>query len=162
MRNSIEIKVRELLKAIHNIAVYHDSGNWTPSAKQKWPLRHGAWNRAIKTLVSDFTWRFFMCSKLWTCICFDLIWEHFVFHLEVLENPGENWELLVEGFLEYRRRDPVASGIAALHTPKGQETMTEILREMVQTINGPIVIAWDTQEQKVSWKMLLKRNQPHH
>lgn len=95
-----------------------------------------------------------MCSKLWTCICFDLIWEHFVFHLKVLENPGENWELLVEGFLEYRRRDPVASGIAALHTPKGQETMTEILREMVQTINGPIVIAWDTQEQKVSRKII--------
>ena len=126
-------------------------------AIETWGMKQGHKNSYFRPLPGDFLYAQ-SCEHAFLLICYEVT----CFHLKVLENPGENWELLVEGFLEYRRRDPVASGIAALHTPKGQETMTEILREMVQTINGPIVIAWDTQEQKVSRKMLLKRNQPHH
>lgn len=69
--------------------------------------------------------------------------------IQVLENPGENWELLLEGFLEYRKRDVVASGIAALHTTDGQKIMAEMLKQMVTTINGPVIIAWDSEKQKV-------------
>lgn len=66
-----------------------------------------------------------------------------------MENPAEDWELLVDGFLEYRRRGVTGSGIAGMHTSKGRENMTRVLKHMVQNINGPIIIAWDAEKQKV-------------
>ena len=69
---------------------------------------------------------------------------------QVLENAAENWELLLEGFLEYRARAVSLSGVPAIKTPEIQKNLAIVLKKMVSTINGPIVIAWDTQRTKVN------------
>lgn len=49
---------------------------------------------------------------------------------QVMENRAEDWELLVEGFLEYRRAGVPTSGIAGMQTPEGREIMTQSLKHM--------------------------------
>ena len=56
--------------------------------------------------------------------------------------------MLVDGYLESRADNPMTAMITGFNTT-GREQSINSFRAMVQSINLPIVIAWDNDKQKV-------------
>ena len=67
----------------------------------------------------------------------------------VLENPAQNWRLLLEVFIEARQFNPATAGIEGFLTEEGKSKLQRSLREMVESANCPIITAWDPERQKV-------------
>ena len=64
--------------------------------------------------------------------------------------------MLVDGYLESRADNPMTAMITGFNTT-GREQSINSFRAMVQSINLPIVIAWDNDKQKVSgWHLLIQ------
>ena len=70
---------------------------------------------------------------------------------QVLESSAVDWTLLVEAFYESRLYNPAMAAITGFFTDEGKENLKHVLREMIETTNCPVIIAWDNEKQKVRY-----------
>ena len=70
---------------------------------------------------------------------------------QVLESSAVDWTLLVEAFFESRLYNPAMAAISGFFTEEGKENLKHVLREMIETTNCPVIIAWDNEKQKVRY-----------
>lgn len=90
----------------------------------------------------------------------DCAYEYYAeFIFQVLEDPKTNWRLLREYFFETRAVHPLGSVMKSLHTDDGRAIQEAWLRHITATGNCPVVIAWDTEQEKVKSVPAPTRNQ---
>lgn len=69
--------------------------------------------------------------------------------LQFLENPTEDWTMLVDGFCESKAIHPAFAGMAEFQTEQGKEKLARILKELTHTTNCSIIIAFDPERKQV-------------
>ena len=71
------------------------------------------------------------------------------FFPQTLDDKAKNWPLLKEPWYSLHDNAPTNSCVDGFRTAEGRAILELCLRDMVQSADCPVVIAWDTEKQKV-------------
>ena len=117
--------------------VFQDS-TWKLDIKHVKLFAHGS-TRSVITVIGPQKF----LSAHWLSWYFNNIFA------QTLEDKAKNWPLLKEPWYSLHDNAPTNSCVDGFRTAEGRAILELCLRDMVQSADCPVVIAWDTEKEKV-------------